>query len=112
MRASMELLVGSTNLLEVGRTVPVTNQTNGLPVNDATVTATLYDDAGVPVTGTDWPVTLTRVPDADGVYRAVLPHTLALVDRARYRVEATIEDTGGNRLSLSCAAVARQAGCC
>lgn len=112
MRASMELLVGSTNVLVVGDSVPVTNQTTGLPVNDATVLATLYDDAGSPVAGAAWPLSLTRTPDSDGVYRGVLPHTLPLTAGAHYRVGVNITDTGGNVLSMTCRATAKQAGCC
>jgi hypothetical protein len=65
------LEIGSSNIVEVQR---LRNGTT--PITDAVISMTVYDGAGVEVSGATWPVTLTH--SADGYYSVTLPSTLVL----------------------------------
>jgi hypothetical protein len=58
---------------------------DGVYINDATVTLeSLLDNAGVAVTGITPPLTMAYVAASNGTYRAVLPHTLAILPGQYY----------------------------
>jgi hypothetical protein len=64
----------------------------------ATVSFTLYDDAGQPMTGAT-AVSMPFAPDDNGpggVYRGVIPHTVALVVNASYTLRVSATDPYGN----------------
>jgi hypothetical protein len=75
------LSIDSDNLIEATLTDAVT----GLTVDDATASAVLKDEAGATVAGSA--VALAFV--AAGLYRGVLPHSVALVPNEGYVVEIT-----------------------
>ena len=58
-------------------------------VNDATVTMSLVDSAGVAVTGQSWPATLAYVTASNGKYQAILEDAAALVAGAHYTAKVT-----------------------
>ena len=59
-------------------------------INDATVEAVLYDSNSTPIDGQAWPLTLAYVADSDGVYRAVLENTLALIAGHYYQLSIDV----------------------
>tara|TARA_R110000868_G_scaffold11362_2_gene55579 strand:+ start:394 stop:720 length:327 start_codon:yes stop_codon:yes gene_type:complete len=71
------LWVANTNLVRVRK---LQNQLTGVYINDATVTATLIDDAGVNVAGGSWPQAMAYEAGTDGAYVASLPSALALTN--------------------------------
>lgn len=70
------------------------NGMTGVAINNATVTVTLATTAGVNVTGETWPATMNYAESSNGVYRATLPHDIAIVDGQRY--VATISAVSGS----------------
>lgn len=58
----------------------------------ASVSVTLLDECGVEISGAAWPMLMRSY--GDGVYRAVLPHGLAL--RAGGRVRARVDALGSD----------------
>jgi hypothetical protein len=80
----------STNVLQVpGLTAEIQNEF----VNDATVTVTIRDSAGVELAGASWPLVMNHVPGSNGKYRAFLSATLPLAPKTNY--VATIDADGG-----------------
>ena len=55
-------------------------------VNDATVAVTVYDDAGVEVTGQVWPLTLAYEAASDGVYSASVDPITGISAGMKYNV--------------------------
>lgn len=84
------LYVGNDTILEIDR---LKNELTGAYLNSATVTVTLRDEAGAEVAGDTWPKTMAYLAGSNGVYRATLPHTLALT--ASQRVTAAISVDAG-----------------
>jgi hypothetical protein len=80
------LYVGNTNKLELD---DLTNEVTGEPINDATVTLTLKDTTGSPVSGETWPLPMPYVAGSAGLYRCYLASTLPLVGEAKYIAEVT-----------------------
>jgi len=72
----------------------ITNDTTGVHINDATVTATIKDSTGADVSGIAFPITLSYVANSDGVYRGLLPAELVLTSNARYK--AIIDAVSGS----------------
>ena len=58
-------------------------------INDATVTATIYDDTGTEVTGISWPLTVPYVTSSNGEYRAVLDKAIELIKGNLYTLIQT-----------------------
>lgn len=83
------------------------NELTGAFVNDATVTVTLTNSAGVAVGGEVWPKTLAYVAGSEGSYRATLPDTLSLTNGGRYEAAITADAGAGLRASWVIACVAR-----
>jgi hypothetical protein len=83
--------VGSTNTVEIDGVHLRKNEnaTTGVPsaYDDAAtvVLETLTDTAGVAVTGSGVPVTLSYVTSSDGKYRGNFPDTTSLVVGTEYR---------------------------
>jgi hypothetical protein len=84
------LYLGNNSIVDV---TGLKNETSGEYVTDANISVALYDAAGLPVAGTDWPLAMPYLADSNGVYRATLPFTLALVEGARY-VARIVADAG------------------
>ena len=75
----------------------ITNE--GVPVNDATVTATLTDMSDVDVTGQSWPITLSYVTDSDGIYSASVTPVSGIVAGTKYKVILDVEGDGGEPIA-------------
>jgi len=82
------IYIGNSTVLELQA---LTNAATDLVDTGATVTITLYDSAGVAVTGQAWPAPMSHV--SAGTYRATLDHDLALVENRQY--VAHIDATSG-----------------
>lgn len=98
------LYMGSDTILELAG---LKNELNGADLNAATVTVTLRDADGQEVGGETWPKALTYVAGSKGVYRATLPHTLALVANARYTGVVTADGGAGLRARWDIECIAR-----
>lgn len=72
---------GNDTVLELS---DLTNETTGDNINNATVTVTITDAAGVVVTGDVFPKTMTYVTSSNGLYRVTLLDTLSLAAGTRY----------------------------
>ena len=78
------LYIGNTMVLELSDddgALGLVDSLTGLPINDATVTATLKDAAGANIAGQTWPLTLAYVAASSGIYRGTLAPTLAVSDK-------------------------------
>lgn len=73
--------VANTNTLELNG---LKSEVEGIFINDATVTVTIKDSAGVEVTGQGWPLLLDYVDGTDGNYRTALTHNLNLLNGKKY----------------------------
>jgi hypothetical protein len=71
------------------------NEVSGAFLDTATVTVSLADVDGNPVTGAAWPLPLDYVAGSDGIYRVTLVDTLELTPDTRYLATLTA-DGGGN----------------
>lgn len=58
-------------------------------VNDAAVTVTVFDSAGVELSGQVWPLTLDFVAASKGIYRKTVPPISGLIDKEIYHVVYT-----------------------
>ena len=67
----------------------LTDEDTGSLINNATVTVTVYNEAGVEVTGETWPVSLSYVAASDGIYTATLTSALVLSEQVRYLAKIT-----------------------
>ncbi len=91
--AARVAFVKNTNLLEV---IGLKDAVAGTFINDAAVTATIKDKAGVVVSGQSFPVTLVYVAGSNGDYRATLTKDLLLLDDIEYIAEITATATAGD----------------
>lgn len=74
--------------------VTAKNALTGVFINNATVTATIKDATGANVAGETWPKTLPYVAASNGVYRALLSGTIALVAGQSYTAVFVVTDPG------------------
>lgn len=79
MASPLIMFIDNNNVIELQS---LTNSVTGVADTAATVTMTLTDRAGTPVSGQSWPSTLSHV--ADGLYRLTLEDDIAIVDRGSY----------------------------
>lgn len=86
----MTAFVMNTNALDL---LGLKSHTEGVYLNDATVTFTIKDKAGTPVTGSTWPQTMVYITSSNGDYRALLPAALGLIAKQKYTV--FIDAAGG-----------------
>jgi hypothetical protein len=98
------LLIGNDTIIDVAR---LQDELTGEFVNDAEVSITLVDAAGMEVEGDTWPKPVPYVDDTDGLYRATLVYTLALVPDGRYTAQLDVDAGAGRRAAWSIACVAR-----
>ncbi|NOY63051.1 MAG: hypothetical protein GXP10_07865 [Gammaproteobacteria bacterium] len=63
------------------------NAADGTWINDATVTATLVDATGSPVTGQSWPLALPYVAGTNGRYQGILEDALGLAKKSGYTLK-------------------------
>jgi hypothetical protein len=87
------IYIGNTAIIELQ---DLTNAVTELPETSATVTTTLYDAAGVEVSGQTWPLSMSHV--SAGTYRATLDHDLVLTANRQYvaHVDAGISGVIGH----------------
>jgi hypothetical protein len=80
------LYIDNSNVVEL---TELTNSATGLAITTATVTVTLYDSAGVVVTGQTFPAAMSHV--SAGTYRATLEDDIVLVENRQYvaHIDAT-----------------------
>lgn len=98
------LFTGNDTVVEVKG---LKGEVTGLPMNAATVTATLVDETGTQVTGQSWPVSLSYVTGSDGNYRATLSHLLAITAGGKYTLNITADGGAGLLASWGIDCVAR-----
>ncbi len=73
----------------------VTDKITGLPIDDATINATLKDEAGVDVGGITWPQVLDFV--SSGLYRKTIDKAAAVVNGVGYTLFLVLTTpTGGD----------------
>lgn len=88
-----DFVIGSHNRIEI------TGLNNGATpptyYNSAVVQVTVYDNAGRPVSGQTWPLTLSYIPASNGNYAGNLDYDLAIGERSGYTLQAVIEATPG-----------------
>jgi hypothetical protein len=85
------LLIDNDNVLEVNG---LRNAVTDAFINNATISATLKDIAGVAIAGQTWPLTLPYVTDSEGCYRALLANTLAVSNGKPYTLQITAAGSG------------------
>lgn len=73
----------------------LTDETSGLAVTTATVTANLYDGDGDPIGGISNPVSLSHV--ASGTYRYVLPDDADIEAGQRVEIQWLADDGAGRK---------------
>jgi len=84
-------------------------EVDGVPLNDAICVLTLLDANDVAVIGADGlPMSYLGTP---GSYRGVLPHSLPLVPKDRYKIRATATKDGVGVGEWECDKVAVRRGC-
>lgn len=71
------IFVNTDTVIEVKN---LRNTITGALITGATVTARVLDSSDVAVTGVGDPLTLTEVPGNEGLYRATIPDTAAIVE--------------------------------
>jgi hypothetical protein len=89
----MTAFVANTNVLELSG---LKNAIEGTSIDDATVIVTVKDSDGVALTGATWPLTMDPVSGTPGLYRTILPHTLAAIARTWCYAHIDV-DAGVNR---------------
>ena len=104
----MSLSIGSSTVVQHVVTNPLQVP---IFVNDAAVTVTIFDSAGVELVGESWPVTLDYVAASDGVYRKTFSPFINLIEGEIYDV--VIEVLGTDSLEDRCTSKHRaiQASC-
>ena len=87
--------VGNTNLVQLNG---LKDGSTGLFVNDATVTVTIEDSLGTPISGETFPVTMSYVTGSNGDYEGAVSENLALVDGTTYYavIDATFTGAVGH----------------
>lgn len=70
----------------------VTDKITGLPIDDATINATLKDSDGADVSGIAWPVVLPFV--SSGLYREIIDKAAAVINDAGYTLEIVLTTPG------------------
>jgi hypothetical protein len=98
------LYLGNNSIVDV---TGLRNENTGEYVNNADMTMTLLDKTGTAVGGANWPVTFLYLADSNGVYRATLPHTLALVEGERYVAQVVANSGLGLRAQWDLPCVGR-----
>jgi hypothetical protein len=86
----MSAFCANTNVIDL---IGLHAELDGSFINDATVTVTIRDAAGVDLAGA-WPLAMTYVPASTGNYRALQSAALPFVAKASY--VAIIDANGGS----------------
>jgi hypothetical protein len=97
---------GNTAQIELANLV----DTLGSYVNDAFVTATIRDTAGVEKAGVEWPVVLGHDGFGTGTYSGIVPDTLVTKENEQLRVHITAT-VGTSKATWECRAVAKTRSC-
>lgn len=89
--------VGNTNDLEL---TGLKSESEDIFLNNVTITVTVNDAAGSPVTGENWPITMTYIAGSDGNYVVGLSYELAIIAGAKYTaiIDADASDTDAERI--------------
>jgi hypothetical protein len=98
------LYLGNNSIVDV---TGLRNEHTGEFVNDADLSMTLLDKTGAPVGGANWPAAFQYMADSNGVYRATLPHTLAIAEGERYVARVVANATLGLRAQWDLLCVGR-----
>lgn len=86
----MPMFVANTGALDL---VGLKSHTEDVFLNEAEVTFTVIDHGGDEVIGQTWPQVMEYVEGSDGNYRGILPASLELVAKQKYK--AVIDAAGG-----------------
>ena len=89
---SLKLFIDNDNLLAL---TGLKNYVTSAYINDATVTATLYDASGVEVAGQTWPVSMAYASGTDGIYRATLEYDLTVTTDQVYVAHVEVDAGSG-----------------
>ena len=98
------LYLGNNSIVDV---TGLRNENTGAFVNDADLSMTLLDKTGAQVGGANWPVPFRYLDESNGVYRATLPHTLAIAEGERYVARVVANATLGLRAQWDMLCVGR-----
>jgi hypothetical protein len=90
----MTAFVANTNLLTL---VGLKDHITDAFISTATVTVTVKDQNGSPVSGMTWPATMSYVAASDGNYRLALEDDLALIAKRNYTAFIEV-DAGAARI--------------
>lgn len=99
-----EIFILSDNLLQIGDydadaamwTNGLKNESTGLYINDADVTARVVHKADrSDVGGVIWPISLVYVAASNGGYRGVLPYTMDIANKDKLIVLISIDGGAG-----------------
>lgn len=89
-----ELFVGGNdNYLQISG---LKNGADGTYINDASITATLYDETGAQVTGMTWPAALSYIAASNGNYQLQLTDALSLQAGKYYKIQVDAASGGLN----------------
>jgi hypothetical protein len=89
---SLTLYIGNDNVLEL---TGLKGFVADAYINDATVTATLYDESGTEVVGQTWPMTLVHASGTDGIYRGTIEYDVAVTTAQVYTAEVDVDAGSG-----------------
>lgn len=93
MKAVHILKSANTSVIELRG---LKNVVTGSFENAATLGITIFDEAGVEVTGQAWPLVLAYVAASDGIYRGVLLSTVLPIAVTDYTATLTADDGNGS----------------
>jgi hypothetical protein len=83
------IYIDNSNVVEL---TELTNSATGTAITNATVTVSLYDSAGVLVTGQTFPAAMSHV--SAGTYRATIEDDIVLVEHQRYVAHIDASSSG------------------
>lgn len=86
----MTAFLSNTNVLDL---IGLKHAIENTFINDASVTVTITDEAGVPVVGQTWPATMAYLAGSDGNYRAFINASVVFIARDNYYAQISATDT-------------------
>jgi hypothetical protein len=102
----MNLYLDNSNVIELRS---LTNSVTGVVDTGASVSVTIQDASGTPVTGQVWPVSMGH--DSDGTYRATLDSSINLIAGRKYTAVVTATGSGSEVGEWNCSVIAQDRLC-
>ena len=82
----------------------------GQYVNNASVTVTLFDQAGDALAGTTWPLTMQEDGTNTGTYTAIIPYDVEVIPNQRL-AGRIVADVSGVVAQWDCPLTVKERGC-